>query len=107
MNKQVKGKIRGLAIVLCLTLAGPLAASRLAYEQTGQITAIASENRDIKINGAAYRLAKKVDIHSTEKTSSPLSIHSLQKGENIGYTQASTGQDKKSEITSIWVLPAK
>ncbi|MHB8747134.1 MAG: hypothetical protein ACYC7I_11525, partial [Gammaproteobacteria bacterium] len=95
MTKTVTRRMRGLVTVLCLTLAGPLAASRLTYEQTGQITAIASGSRDIKINGTSHRLAKKVEVHSTERTTSPLNVHSLHTGAKIGYTQVSTGKDKK------------
>ena len=107
MTKTVTRRMRVFITVLCLTLAGPLAASRLAFEQVGQITAIDTESRDIKIDGVSHRLAKKVEGHSTEKTSDTLSVDALHKGAKIGYTRASTGKDKKPEITSVWLLPAQ
>lgn len=106
MVRAVIVTTRGLVVALGLTLAGPVAASRVAYEQTGQITAITPDGRDIKIDGKSYQLAKKVAIHSTEKGSAPLDADSLPTGSNIGYTVNKTDQGKP-EVTSIWVLPAQ
>ncbi len=106
MTKTVTRRMRAFVAVLSLTLAGPLAASRLAFQQTGQITAIATEKHAIKINGVSYRLAKKVAVHATERSAKDLDVYSLQSGAKIGYSLSGTRKkDQAPEINTIWVLP--
>ncbi len=107
MAMKVTRNMRSFITLLCLTLSGPLAASRLVYERVGQITAVSPESDNIKIDGASYRLATKVDVHSTEKTDNSLNVHSLQSGAKIGYSLTTPAKDKEPEISSIWLLPEK
>lgn len=105
MDKSLRHLTCALVAVLFGTYAGPLIASRLVYENIGQVKEIAAASGDIKIDGTSYRLAKKVVVHSTEKGANSTTVNSLRPGMTVGYTSTRTDPAKKPEISSIWVLP--
>lgn len=107
MNRTLSFGHRLLIAAACLSVAGPLSAARLVYEQTGQVEAVAPDAHDIKINGESYRLAKKVNVRSVDKPTESLAVESISAGTNVGYSLSNTGENQKPEIGSIWLLHTK
>ncbi len=99
--------LRRCIAALCLTLAGPVMASRPAYQQTGEITGIAAGSHTIQIDGVPYQLADKVAVNAATQTTETPDVNSLESGARIGYALSPAGENQAPQITNIWVLPGK
>lgn len=106
MSGDLERGARVCLSVLIFAMSGVVHASRLAYEQVGQVTSVTSSSGEININGTDYKLAKKVSVHAVDKTLG-VTINSLHKGMAVGFTTTPAGGSQKREVTSIWVLPKK